>query len=236
MALHRPDHVHDAAVLQPGLIVQIPAELLRQPRHRALGHLARREPVVVNALAAAGRDSAPPPARAPAPPPAAGSAPPGGPATSRDPRTPGSSAPDPSRRSRRARRTPRPALRPGCRSRWRCARAPGGPARGSSAPPAGSRRAAPRAVSRTCRKRSRSCVSSMNAMRPGADLLDLAPRGPAAAGAARRCAPRGSVSLPRSICCSRSNTSFSRDSAPTNCRCSRLASHCTACSAPGVRS
>src|SRR5690606_6306716 len=50
--LELANHGHDAAVLEPRLIVEVPAELLGQPRHGALRDLAGAEPIVVDALEA----------------------------------------------------------------------------------------------------------------------------------------------------------------------------------------
>ena len=40
---------HDAAVFQPGLVVEEPPQFRRQPRDGALRHLARRQPIIVDA-------------------------------------------------------------------------------------------------------------------------------------------------------------------------------------------
>src|SRR5690606_13220710 len=52
MLLELADHGHDAAVLEPRLIVEVAAQLLGQPGHRALRDLAGAEPIVVDALQA----------------------------------------------------------------------------------------------------------------------------------------------------------------------------------------
>ena len=52
LALDAVQQVHDAAVLQPGLVVEEATQLLRELRHRALGVLARLQPVVMHAAGA----------------------------------------------------------------------------------------------------------------------------------------------------------------------------------------
>ncbi len=66
LGLDAVQDVHDAAVLQPGLVVQKAPQLLRQLRHRALGVLAGLQPVVVDARACGHRAAGPPRRAAPA--------------------------------------------------------------------------------------------------------------------------------------------------------------------------